>query len=141
MNWYLTLILIHFIGLVMGFAVSISSIVMAALLARSEPEHRPTLARFMPMMSKVGHVGLALLWISGLILVFVYYGGFKDMPWEFYTKIAATVLLTIVVSYMAVLEAKISRGDVSAAALMPAFGKAATLFGLTALIFAVNAFN
>ena len=54
------LLILHFVGLILGTSVSVGSIVMAGLIGRATPEERPVLGRFMPAISKVGRAGLLL---------------------------------------------------------------------------------
>ena len=42
------LLILHFVGLILGTSVSVGSIVMAGLIGRATPEERPVLGRFMP---------------------------------------------------------------------------------------------
>ncbi len=135
------LLMLHFMGLALGFSVSISNGVMMGLIVKAAPGERPVLARFPPLMSQVGRVGLVLLWLTGLTMVYTRWAGFDGMPWQFHVKLTGVVLLTITVLYMGKLEGQISRGDAAAAAKLPTFGKAASLFALTALVFAVLTFN
>lgn len=135
------LLMLHFVGLAMGLSVSISNMVMLGIITKAAPGERPVLARFPPAMSKVGRVGLVLLWLTGLTMVFTRWDGFDGMPWQFHVKITAVVLLTITVLYIGKLEGQIRRGDTAAAAKLPSFGKVASLFALTALVFAVLTFN
>ena len=135
------LLMLHFIGLALGFSVSISNGVMLGIITKAAPGERPVLARFPPAMSKVGRVGLLLLWLTGLIMLYTRWAGFDGMPWQFHVKLTGVVLLTITVLYMGKLEGQIHRGDTAAAAKLPSFGKAASLFALTALVFAVLTFN
>lgn len=135
------LLMLHFVGLAMGLSVSISNIVMLGIITKAAPGERPVLARFPPAMSKVGRVGLVLLWLTGLTMVYTRWAGFDGMPWQFHVKITAVVLLTITVLYLGKLEGQVSRGEAAAAAKLPVFGKVASLFALTALVFAVLTFN
>jgi len=63
------LLILHFLGLAMGLSVSFSMMVMGGLIKKAAPSEKAVLGRFPPMMSRVGHIGLALLWISGLGMV------------------------------------------------------------------------
>ncbi len=134
-------LVLHFIGLALGFSVSISNAVMMGLITRAAPGERPVLARFPPIMSKVGRVGLVLLWLTGLTMLYTRWNGFNGMPWQFHVKLTAVVLLTLTVLYIGRIEGQVSRGDAAAAARLPSVGKMASLFALTALVFAVLTFN
>ena len=135
------LLMLHFIGLALGFSVSISIGVMMGIIARAAPGDRPVLARFPPVMSQVGRVGLVLLWLTGITMLYTRWNGFDGMPWQFHVKITAVVLLTITVLYIGKIEGQVGRGDMAAAAKLPSVGKMASLFAMTALIFAVLTFN
>lgn len=136
-----TLLILHFLGLGMGLSVSFGNIVMLGLVARAAPGERGVLMRFPPAISKVGQAGLALLWATGLTMAFTKWNGFSGMPWQFHVKITAVVLLTLVVTVLGRLEAQVARGDMRLASKIPVFGKVASLCALTAVIFAVLAFD
>lgn len=135
------LLILHFIGLTMGFSVSIGNIVMLGVMDRSTGPERPVLARFMPAISRVGRAGLALLWVTGATMLYTKWNGFASMPWTFHVKLTGVVVLTIAVSVLYVLEARAMKGDTVAAARVQTFGKIASLGALTALIFAVITFS
>lgn len=136
-----TLLILHFLGLGMGLSVSFGNIVMLGLVARASPSEQSVLMRFPPAISKVGKVGLGLLWATGLTMVFTRWNGFEGMPWQFHVKISAVILLTLVVTVIGRIEAQVARGDMRMAAKMPSLGKMASACALTAVIFAVLAFD
>lgn len=133
--------IVHFLGLAMGFATSFANMMMGILIGRSAPEERPVLKRFLPMMGKLGMIGLALLWLSGVILLYRRYGGLEFAGVELYVKLAATVLLTIVVAAIHISERAASLGNTRASGRIPTMGKVAMLCALVALVFAVLAFQ
>ena len=90
------LLFLHFVGLALGFSVSFANMVMGGLLSRAAPADRAVLSRFPPIMSRLGKIGLALLWVTGGVLVYTKWGGFAAFPWQFYVKLAAVVLLRFV---------------------------------------------
>lgn len=137
---YIVLIL-HFIGLAMGMSVSIANGVMLGVMRRAAPAERPALARFLPLMSRVGRVGLALLWATGVIMVYTRWNGFGGMPWTFHAKLAAVLILTAAVVYIRRLEALVREGNQVAATRMPAAGTVASACALLALVFAVLTFD
>lgn len=135
------LIILHFLGLVMGFATGIANDVMTGVISRAAPHDRAVLSRFPPVMARVGKAGIVLLWASGLTLVFVKWGGLTTLPWTFYVKLAAVIVLTGAVTRAHFLGRRIMAGDTAAAAGMPMLGRIAMLSALTALVFAVITFN
>src|SRR4051794_37482602 len=83
------LLILHFIGLALGFSVSFANIVMAGIIAKATPPEKAVLGRFPPLMSRVGTIGLTLLWATGVTMVYTKWGGFAALPWQFDVKIAA----------------------------------------------------
>ena len=135
------LLILHFLGLGMGFAASFSGMVMMGLLGRATPQERPVLARVQPAMTRVGDVGLVLLWVTGPILLFYKWGGFANVRWQFHAKFTVVILLTLVIGYMHSQMPKVRRGDAAAAARLPIAGRFAFVLAVTAVIFAVLAFH
>ena len=136
-----TLLVLHFLGLAMGFSVSAANIVMAGLMAKSTPAECLTFGRFPPVMSRVGDIGLVILWVTGATMLYTKWGGIGSMPWQFHAKLTAVLLLTLTVGYIHSLQRLIRGGDAAAAARLQTVGKFATLFALIAVIFAVLTFD
>jgi hypothetical protein len=135
------LLFLHFIGLGLGMSASFGNLVMGKLIGDATPAERPVLARFPPVISRVGAGGLVLLWATGLVLTFHKWGGFASLPWQFHVKITGVVLLTLVVGVIESLHAKAKRGDAAAAARLPAIGSIATVLVLLIVLFAVLTFD
>jgi hypothetical protein len=92
-------------------------------------------------MSRIGVIGLALLWISGLAIVWTRYGSFSILPRPFIVKIAAVVLLTLAVIYIQILLPRAQRGDQAAMARIQLLGKLTAPLAIVAIIFAVITFG
>ena len=128
----------------MGLSVSFANMVMASIVAKSAPADRAVLARFPPAMIRIGDIGLVLLWITGLAMLFQYYGGtdaFQVLPWQFHVKLTGVVLLTGLVGYIHGLLKKAKGGDMAAAARIPQIGRFAFLTALIVVVMAVLTFN
>jgi hypothetical protein len=135
------LLMLHFLGLAMGFAVPFANIVMMSLIKKATPPEQAILGRFPLAMSMVGKIGLVVLWITGVTMVFTRWHGFGTLPPAFHVKLTAVVLLTVCIGYISHLEKRIKRGDAAALVRIQAVGKAAMGFALVAVIFAVLTFN
>ena len=135
------LLILHLLGLAMGLSVSFSNLVMGTLIAKAAPAERTILSRFMPAMSHVGNIGLVLIWVTGPILVFSKYGGFAGLPWQFHAKLTAVVILTLAVGVIHMNMRKAIAGDAAAVARIGLVGRITMLSALTALVFAVLAFE
>lgn len=135
------LLFLHFLGMALGFSVSFGNIVMSGLIARATPAEAAVLGRFPPAVSRLGRIGLALLWITGVILVYTRWDGFAALPWQFQVKLAAVVLLTVTTEYIHRLERLVRKGDASVLGRIEPAGKVATILALLALLFAVLTFD
>jgi hypothetical protein len=135
------LMVVHFLGLALGFSTGFANMVMAGVMAKAAPHERAVLARFSPAMSRVGAVGLLALWASGIAIVLTRYGGFAILPRPFIIKLAAVVLLTLVVIYIHVLQHRVQQGDASAVTRIQLMGKLTGPLAVIAVIFAVITFG
>jgi hypothetical protein len=136
-----TLMVVHFLGLAMGLSTGFANMVMAGLIREAPPAEQAVLSRFPPAMSRIGTIGLALLWISGLLIVWTRYGSFAIIPRTFIVKIAAVVLLTIAVACIHVLMPRAQRGDQAAMARIQLLGRLTAPLAIIAIIFAVITFG
>jgi hypothetical protein len=136
-----TLMVLHFLGLALGLSTGFANMVMAGLIAKAAPNETAVLGRFPPAMSRVGAIGLVLLWASGVAIVMTRYGTFAILPRPFVVKLSAVVLLTIIVAYIHVLMPRAQRGDTAAAARIQTLGKITGPLAIIAIIFAVITFG
>ncbi len=141
MNLDNVLVVIHFIGLSLGMSVGFANVVMAGLIAKSPPQEKGVLGRFPPAMARLGLIGLALLWGSGIAIVLTRYGSFATLPRTFIVKLVAVVLLTITVLYIQVLQRRADQGDTAAMGQIQTLGRATGPMALVAIIFAVITFG
>ena len=135
------LLILHLLGLTMGFAASFSGMVLHGFFVKSAPQERELLRRVSASMSRVGDIGLVLLWVTGLTLVFTKWGGFGVLPWQFHVKLTAVVILTGLVGYIHALMGKARRGDTTAGERLPVIGRLAFIAALVAVVFAVLTFD
>ena len=131
----------HLLGLALGLSVPFSNIVLGTLAAGGTPDERKAYAKFPPRMARVGDVGLALLWLTGVPMVFIKFGGFSALPWTFHVKLTAVVVLTLGVGYIhSQMKKAFVQGDAAAVGRIQNAGKVTLLAALVALVFAVVTF-
>ncbi len=135
------LVILHFLGLAMGLSTGFAQMVMAGLIAKAAPQEKAILGRFPPAMSRIGVIGLTLLWLSGIAIVMTRYGGFAILPRPFIFKLSAVVALTLAVIYIQILMPKAQKGDAAAAARIQTLGKLTGPLAILAIIFAVITFG
>jgi len=131
----------HLFGLTLGLAASYSAAVVGGIISRAQPTERPILSQVPWAMSKLGTVGLILLWITGPVMVFTKYNGFGDMPWQFHLKLTAVVIMTLAVGVIHMHRRRAMAGDVAAMGRIQLAGKVGLAGSLTALVTAVLAFG
>jgi hypothetical protein len=138
------LLVLHFLGLAMGLSTSFGNIVIAGLINKAAPAERPVLVRFPPAMSRVGSIGLTLLWLTGLGMILTKWGGFGNvvnMPWTFHAKLTLVAILTGVIGYLHAIQPRIESGDAAAFARAQAFGKVAFALAVAVVVLAVISFD
>jgi len=136
-----TLMVVHFLGLAVGLSTGFANMVMAGLIAKAAPQEKAVLGRIPPAMARVGAIGLAMLWASGIAIVLTRYGTFAILPRPFIIKLTAVVLLTLIVGYIHVLMPRAQRGDAAAMARIQLLGKITGPLAIIAIIFAVITFG
>ena len=85
--------------------------------------------------------GVAVLWATGIILVWSKWGGIESLPQMFWVKAIFILSLTVMTGLIHMTYAEIRKGNPAAAAKLPKFGPMAGVSALLAVLFAVLAFN
>jgi protoporphyrinogen IX oxidase len=142
MDWVLdSLLIIHFAGLMLGAGGGLGSTVVTAQARAMPPEQAGPLRSVGPALARMSTVGLILLLLSGPALVSMKYGGFAAMPTMFWVKLVFVGTLTLAAILIEVTYARVKKGDVKAAALLPGLGPVAGISSVLAVIFAALAFH
>ena len=94
-----------------------------------------------PLLANVAGAGVALLWITGLIMVWSKWDGIGSLPTLFWVKFVFVLSLTVVTGLIHMTYAEIRKGNVALAARLPRLGPMAGVSALLAVLFAVLAFN
>jgi hypothetical protein len=135
------LLFLHFFGLMLGAAGGLASaIVMRQALALPADDAK-VLRGLGPTLAKVSATGVAVLWVTGLIMVWSKWSGFASLPQMFWVKAIFIASLTIVVGLIHMTYGEIRKGNPNAAAKLPKLGPMAGISALLAVLFAVLAFN
>lgn len=131
----------HIIGLMMGAGGGFGSMISQREALRRPADQAVTLRSIGPALANFSMIGLILMWVSGLALVFLKYGGFGGLPQMFWMKFIFISTLTLAAIATHVLYAQVKAGNTIAATRVPAFGQIAGISSLLAVIFAVLAFH
>ncbi len=136
-----TLLIIHFIGLMMGAGGGLGSTI-AMRHALSLPLEQASVVRSLgPTLARTSLAGLVLLWFTGIALIALKYGGFDTMNTMFWLKIAFVLTLTLAAILIEITYAQVKKGNTKAAANLPKLGPMAGISSLLAVIFATLAFH
>lgn len=131
----------HIIGLMMGAGGGFGSMLTQTEALKRPADQAAVLRSMGPILSNFSFVGLIVMWISGVALVFLKYGGFGALPQMFWIKFISISTLTLAAIAMQVLYGQVKAGNTIAATRVPAFGQIAGISSLLAVIFAALAFH
>jgi uncharacterized membrane protein len=113
----------------------------AMMLMQQSPGDAPALRKLPPLLARVGQVALAVLWVTGPLMIWIKFGGVEGLDWTFWAKIVCVLLLTGLVIYSSLLLRRMRAGDMSVAAQFPLIGRVGAGLLLLVVIFAVLAFG
>lgn len=135
------ILFLHFFGLMLGAAGGLGGSIVARRALALPPEQALTLRGMGPIMANVAHAGVALLWITGLILVWTKWDGFGNLPQLFWVKFIFVLTLTAASIAVHFTYAEIKKGNEAVASRLPMLGPAAGISALLAVLFAAYAFS
>ena len=135
------LLFFHFVGLMLGAAGGFASAIVMRRALTLPADEAKVLRGLGPILANVSGIGLALLWATGLILVWSKWDGFGSLPQMFWVKAIFILSLTVVVGLIHMTYGEIRKGNPAAAAKLPKLGPMAGVSASLAVLFAVVAFN
>lgn len=136
------LLIVHFIGLMMGAGGGLGSTVAAAYANSIPPEQASVIRGLAPSLARLSTVGLVIMVLTGFSLMIMKYSGdFAGMPPLFWVKMLFVTTLTIAVILIERTHVQVKNGNFQAAARLPRFGPMAGISAFLAVIFAVLTFH
>lgn len=133
------LIFLHIFGLVLGMGSGMAMSGVKRAMAGSADA--TAFDGLISILGRNGHVGLAILWITGPLVVWLKYGGVSGLDFWFWIKIVFVVILSAALGIGAVNFRKGRAGDVRAAAIAKRASAVTGISGLIVIFAAVFAFN
>lgn len=135
------MLIVHFLGLVMGLGTSFAHAFLGAATAKMNEEEATKFRLNAMVLSKMGHIGIFLLLVSGIYLILPYWPSIGENP--------LLIIKLVLVAFLIVLITLISRGTQKAyqrnaeqqLKKIEPLGKLTLLVGLAILIVAVNVFH
>lgn len=131
---------LHFFGLFLGGASAFGLPVIGALTGRAPPEHRPTVGQAVKPLKALGHAGIGLLILTGIILAFQI-DAWTGAPAWFWVKLTAVAGLVAGIVVAGRTGAKAMSGDAGAAARMPKLSALNIGLGVLIILSATLAFH
>ena len=135
------MLIAHFIGLVMLIGTSFAFMFLRMASSRMEEKEAQKFILNTFVLSKMAHIGLALLIISGGYLMTPYWNSLASLP-LLIAKLALVLALAAFVGMLSSAAKKAKKGDAEThlKRILP-LGRLALLTGLTIVILAVYVFH
>lgn len=137
---YTPLLWLHFVGIGLGGAATFGSAIVGARAQGAPPELRPHFLAIVARLSSAGAMGLALLLLTGPLMIWIA-GGIGADPLWFWAKMAIVAVLLAAVIYSRRNLADMREGDTDAIARAPRIGMVIRFAYLGVLALAVLAFH
>src|SRR3954454_11263761 len=119
------LLFLHLFGLMLGAAGGMSSGLIMRRAAAATPQDARALRGLGPMLADTSAAGLALMWATGLVMVWSRWGGLGNLPGLFWVKFVFVLTLTAAAVATHLAYRQIRGGNLGAAARLPKLGPAA----------------
>jgi hypothetical protein len=134
------LLFLHFLGLMLGAAGGMASGILMRRAAGMPPEQAQVIRGQGPLLANVAAAGVALLWITGLIMVFAFWS-VDALSWAFWVKLVFVVILTLTVVAIHVTYSEIRRtGNLALGQRLARIGPVSGVASVLAVLFASIAF-
>jgi uncharacterized membrane protein len=135
------MLILHFLGLTMGLGTSFAHMFLSTATSNMTEEEATKFRLRTLVLTRMGHVGLALLLISGLYLITPYWKVLSSMP-LLIVKLVLVVLLITLVSIISIAARKAQRsGSPEDIKKIAPIGKITFLIGIAIVIIAVCVFH
>ena len=131
----------HLIGLALGGAAGFGNAVVGRRLSTVGPDVREHLFGVAHGLSTLGMVGMALLIVTGPLLIWLQFGGVNALSWVFWLKMVLLVALIVDIIVMGRLEAQAEGGDLRTLKRLPVLGAVSILLLIGIVLCAVVAFE
>lgn len=135
------LIVVHLFGMVLCIGSAVTVMRARPILTTASDEQKQALHKVGQVLGENGMIGLALLWITGMLLLWLGYRGPEMFNMWFVGKLVLAVALTVCVFLTSSTALRMHGGDKSVEPVLERYGWLNLLFGLTILTFSVLASN
>ena len=135
------MLILHFIGLTMGLGTSFAHAFLAMATSKMAEDEARRFQLHSLVLSRMGHIGIGLLVISGLYLITPYWPVLTSLP-LLVVKLILVLALVVLIILIEVRSKKAQKGDaVAQLKKMESLGKMTLIIGIIIVIVAVNVFH
>ncbi len=135
------MLILHFIGLAMGLGTSFAHAFLGIATSKMSSEEATKFRLHSLALSRMGHIGIALLIISGLYLIIPYWTILPSSP-LLVLKLVLVVILVVLISLINLSTKKARKGDAEVQLKkMEQLGKMTLMLSLIIVILAVYIFH
>ena len=135
------MLILHFIGLTMGLGTGFAHAFLGMASAKMAAEEATRFRLNSLVLSRMGHIGITLLLVSGFYMITPYWKVLGSMP-LLITKLVLVLLLIILISLIGITSKKAKNGDTEVQfKKMETYGKLTLLIGLAIVVIAVKVFH
>jgi uncharacterized membrane protein len=135
------MLILHFIGLAMGMGTGFAHAFLGAATTKMSNEEATKFRLNTLVLGKMGHIGIALLLISGFYLITPYWKVLTSTP-LLMVKLALVLVLIVLIAMINIAGKRAMNGDAERQfKKMKTMGKLTLIISLGIVIVAVNIFH
>ncbi len=135
------MLILHFIGLTMGLGTSFAHAFLGIITSKMPADEATKFRLHSLVLSKMGHIGIALLIFSGLYLITPYWKILPSSP-LLILKLVLVSILVLLIILINLLSGKAKKGNAEVQLKkMEQLGKMTLIIGLVIVILAVYIFH
>lgn len=134
------MLITHFIGLAMGLGTSFAMLFLGMAASKLEPEERGKFMLTASHVTKMGQIGIVLLFLSGGYLMTPYWSQLSALP----TLVGKLVLFLVLGALLGIMTSKLKKaknGDMSQLLAIKKLGPFTLLTSIAIVILAVFTFH
>lgn len=134
------LLVFHFIGLAMGLGTSLAFMFLGIASAKMEAAEAKKFMLNTFSLSRMGHIGLTLLILTGLFLMAPYWANLTQSP-LLITKLVLVLVLGVLIGINTSFAKKVKQGEAAYLSRLQIFGRLSLLTTLAIVVLAVFNFS
>jgi putative membrane protein len=132
---------LHLAALALGGAASFGIPVVGSRIAGASVETRPMLFGLTESLSNLGKAAIAILIVTGPLLVWLRFGGVSGFSHWFWVKMVLLVLLLVTIIFAGIIEKRAAKGDLTLLPRVRLLGAASSGLFLLVILSAVLTFG